>query len=59
MTPLDLRPEELAHLEASKRCDACGHLEALHNGHCCEFCMVPQCPCKWEEMPCVAMEAGK
>jgi hypothetical protein len=29
------------------RCEACGHLEALHNGHCCVFCMVPGCPCEW------------
>lgn len=27
------------------RC-TCGHLWALHNGHCCSFCMVPGCKCE-------------
>lgn len=27
------------------RCE-CGHLWALHSGHCCSFCMVPGCECE-------------
>lgn len=40
----DLRPDEIAHL-GTARCK-CGHLEALHNTHCCPFCMVAGCPCE-------------
>lgn len=28
------------------RCDHCGHLVALHNSHCCSFCMIPECKCE-------------
>ena len=58
---LELLPEEIDFLKAGRefwdskakkkyvviRCKACGHLESLHNGHCCEFCMIPGCPCEW------------
>ena len=47
---VDLRPDEADYL-GSIRCAACGHLMALHNDHCCEFCMVTGCPCEWGEMP--------
>lgn len=47
---MDLRDDEIKYLEDSQRCDACGHLKALHNEHCCEFCMVTDCPCKWGEI---------
>lgn len=32
------------------RCDACDHLESLHNTHCCTFCMIDGCLCRWGEM---------
>lgn len=44
-----VKPDEAAHL-ASDRCEARGHLTALHNGHCCVFCMVPGCTCEWGEV---------
>ncbi len=34
-----------------RRCKACGHLNVLHNDHCCSFCTLPGCPCEWGEMP--------
>ena len=40
-----LRQDELDYLSDSERCK-CGHLQALHNFHCCEFCMVPGCGCE-------------
>ena len=46
-----LREDEAKWLSSSSRCDACGHLDELHNSHCCTFCMVPGCPCEWDEMP--------
>jgi hypothetical protein len=54
---LELLPEEVKHLTipefegAEMRCRTCGHLAALHNRHCCEFCMIEDCPCEWGEMP--------
>lgn len=54
---LELLPEEVKHLTepgsegVEMRCRACGHLAALHNGHCCVFCMIKDCPCEWGEMP--------
>ena len=44
---MNLLPEEEKYLSESKRCDACGHLDVFHNDHCCSFCNVPQCLCKW------------
>lgn len=44
-----VKPDEAAYL-ASDRCEACGHLSALHNGHCCVFCMIPGCRCEWGEV---------
>ena len=29
-----------------QRCKGCGNLLALHNAHCCEFCMIPDCKCE-------------
>ena len=51
----DLRPEEIEYLEngtehTNGRCTACGHLEVLHNFHCCEFCRIPGCACEWGEL---------
>ena len=43
----DLTPQEQIMIEESGVCDACGHLDAFHNRHCCEFCMVPDCKCWW------------
>lgn len=40
-----LRVDEIEALKESERCEACGHLYALHNFHCCSFCMVPDCEC--------------
>jgi hypothetical protein len=47
---MKLLSEEKKLLEASERCEACGHLEALHNYHCCEFCTVPGCRCEYGEV---------
>lgn len=33
-----------------KRCDACGHLALVHNDHCCHYCKVPDCQCRWGEI---------
>ena len=48
-----LREDERRWLEEdeTERCGACGHLMALHNHHCCEFCIVPGCPCEWGKVP--------
>lgn len=27
------------------KCGRCGHLDALHNSHCCSFCTVAGCTC--------------
>ena len=35
---MNLRDDEIAFL-GTDRC-YCGHLEALHNVHCCSFCLV-------------------
>lgn len=48
---VELRDDEVewlkktAFMSSDTRC-GCGHLVALHNGHCCSFCMVPGCPCE-------------
>jgi hypothetical protein len=42
---LDLRDDEYDMLLTSVRCEGCGHLAVLHNGHCCSFCTVAKCPC--------------
>jgi hypothetical protein len=34
-----------------RRCHACGHLQVFHNDHCCQFCLIPECPCEWGRMP--------
>lgn len=47
---IDLLPDEEAMLNRSERCNACGHLEALHNDHCCPMCMVDDCECEWGEL---------
>lgn len=41
-----LTQEEADYLADSKRCDRCGHLFALHNDHCCSFCMISGCRCE-------------
>lgn len=43
--------EQYVGTEQKQRCDACGHLEVLHNRHCCQFCMIPGCLCEWGKMP--------
>lgn len=50
---LNLTQDEIDHLASDnqKRCNACGHLEILHNQHCCFFCTVGDCECEWGEMP--------
>lgn len=45
LVTVELRPDEVAYLRESARCPDCGHLEALHNYHCCTQCMV--CGKKW------------
>lgn len=40
-----LTEDERAFLSESKRCKRCGHLNVLHNGHCCSFCTLPDCNC--------------
>lgn len=47
MSELQLKQDEVAFLAASDRCEACGHLQALHNEHCCTYCMIPECRCEW------------
>lgn len=47
---LRLTADEIKMLSNPERCEACGHLEELHNGHCCSFCMVPGCRCEWDEI---------
>ena len=52
MAEVELLPEELAYLrsEDGVRCHACGHLDVLHNSHCCQFCLIDGCPCEWGRM---------
>ena len=48
------RKEEAAYfalMEAKGRCDECGHLNEMHNEHCCSFCKVPECPCRFGQLP--------
>ena len=47
---LKITSEERRMLLESKHCEACGHLEALHNNHCCQYCKVPGCKCEWGEI---------
>jgi hypothetical protein len=44
MIRIEVRRDEANELD-TKRCE-CGHLYALHNSHCCFFCMVEDCPCE-------------
>lgn len=44
-TEISLKLEEALWLIAARRCKRCDHLTAFHNGHCCTFCMVPDCRC--------------
>ena len=47
---MNFREDEIAYL-GTERC-YCGHLKALHNFHCCEFCHVEESPhhfCSEEE----------
>ena len=30
-----------------KRCITCGHLMTFHSDHCCEFCCIPGCECRF------------
>jgi hypothetical protein len=46
----DLLPEESEYLVESERCEACGHLEALHQWDR-ELCGVPSCPCDCDKLP--------
>lgn len=49
---VELTEEEVKYLTGKSkytgggRCDRCGHLYALHNSHCCSFCMVDECECE-------------
>lgn len=40
--------EEREYLKGARPCDHCGHLDILHQHHCCSFCTVPGCDCKNE-----------
>lgn len=42
---LTLKPDEIEYL-GNLECAECGHLESLHNFHCCPFCMVTGCKCE-------------
>ena len=47
---IQLRADEIEYLKNCERCTVCGHLKALHNYHCCVFCMLDDCRChdeKW------------
>ncbi len=47
-----LKEDEIAWIgRHPERCKACGHLVIFHNEHCCLFCLVDGCECKWDEMP--------
>jgi hypothetical protein len=35
---------------AKERCETCGHLKIFHNTHCCPFCLIPGCNCRYEEL---------
>lgn len=41
-----LTDDEVVTLSSSVRCRACGHLDAMHNFHCCTFCTVVGCRCE-------------
>ena len=41
----ELTDDEIEFLSDGRRCETCGHLWVLHNGHCCAFCMVGDCEC--------------
>lgn len=47
---VNLLPEEEEYLSDPRRCEACNHLEVLHNEHCCPFCMIEGCNCEWGEI---------
>jgi len=42
----ELTDDEIEFLSDGRRCETCGHLWVLHNGHCCAFCMVGDCECR-------------
>lgn len=42
MESIELTQAEIEAIRESKRCDACGHLEALHGK---DFCRVYRCMC--------------
>lgn len=46
LVTVNIRADEAETL-GSIRCSACGHLDGLHNYHCCEFCNVEGCQCAW------------
>ncbi len=50
LVEIKVRPDEAAFLSNPARCSVCGHLEALHNSHCCEFCTVNGCKCYFRVM---------
>jgi hypothetical protein len=47
---LILAEDEYQFISNGGRCEACDHLNALHNQHCCEFCVVPGCLRAWGEV---------
>jgi hypothetical protein len=51
MVTIEVRDDEATRILTDGRCEACGHLEGLHNHHCCSFCTIEGCQCEWGEMP--------
>ena len=47
-----LKEDELEYIEKNmlERCEACGHLKIFHVDHCCVFCTIPDCTCRWGEL---------
>jgi hypothetical protein len=50
LVEIKVRPDEAEFLSDPGRCDVCGHLERLHNEHCCSFCTVTGCKCYFREI---------
>jgi hypothetical protein len=47
LVTVTVRADEAAELGDARCADPrCGHLLALHNTHCCQFCLVGDCPCE-------------
>ena len=46
-----LTKDEYEYLEKNlfERCESCRHLKIFHNYHCCAFCMIDGCDCKFEK----------